>query len=83
MNSNELADRLENAPNISEVARLVKENVIPLLRYQQASIDRLLDTKQHPLTDEEINTEMLAYLNSKTMGLEDFARVILKKAQDK
>jgi len=40
----------------------------------------------HPvkeLTDEEINTEMLAYLNSKTMGLEEFARSILKKAQEK
>ena len=35
------------------------------------------------LTDEEINTEMLAYLNSKTMGLEDFAKAILKKAQQK
>lgn len=35
------------------------------------------------LTDEEINTEMLAYLNSKTMGLEDFAKAILKKAQEK
>ena len=83
MNSNELADALENAPNISEIARLVKEKVIPLLRYQQASIDRLLDTKPHPLTDEEINAEMLAYLNSKTMGLEDFAKVILRKAQKK
>ncbi len=40
----------------------------------------------HPakqLTDEEINTEMLAYLNSKTMGLEDFAKAILRKAQEK
>ena len=35
------------------------------------------------LTDEEINAEMLAYLNSKTMGLEDFARAILRKAQEK
>lgn len=35
------------------------------------------------LTDEEINTEMLAYLNSKTMGLEDFAKALLKKAQEK
>jgi hypothetical protein len=35
------------------------------------------------LTDEEINTEMLAYLNSKTMGLEDFAKAILRKAQEK
>jgi len=35
------------------------------------------------LTDKEINTEMLAYLNSKTMGLEDFAKAILKKAQQK
>jgi hypothetical protein len=79
MNSNELADKLENASNVSEVVRLVKEHVIPLLRYQQASIDRLLNTKPRPLTDEEINTEMLAYLNSKTMGLEDFAKAVLKK----
>ena len=35
------------------------------------------------LTAEEINTEMLAYLNSKTMGLEDFARAILKKTSEK
>ena len=35
------------------------------------------------LTNEEINIEMLAYLNSKTMGLEDFARAILRKAQEK
>jgi hypothetical protein len=35
------------------------------------------------LTDEEINAEMLAYLNSKTMGLEDFAKAILRKAQEK
>ena len=38
---------------------------------------------QSELTDEEINTEMLAYLNSKTMGLEDFARAILRKAREK
>jgi hypothetical protein len=40
----------------------------------------------HPvkeLTDEEINAEMLLYLNSKTMGLEDFAKAILRKAQEK
>jgi Zn-finger protein len=36
----------------------------------------------NPLTDEEINAEMLAYLNSKTMGLEDFAKAILRKAQE-
>ena len=40
------------------------------------------DTKK-TLTDEEINSEMIAYLNSKTMGLEDFARAILRKAQEK
>ena len=38
---------------------------------------------QNELTDEEINTEMLAYLNSKTMGLEDCARAILRKAREK
>jgi myosin-crossreactive antigen len=40
----------------------------------------------HPvkeLTDEEINAEMLSYLNSKIMGLEDFAKAILRKAQEK
>lgn len=70
MNLNELADQLETASSISEVARLVKEKVIPMLR-----------TKE--LTDEEINTEMLIYLNSKTMSLEDFARAILRKVQEK
>jgi hypothetical protein len=99
MNANELADKLENAPNISEIAKLVKEKVVPMLRYQQASIDRLIGSEpihygmltfckncgqQNPyepkeITDEEINTEMLAYLNSKTMGLEDFAKAILKR----
>jgi myosin-crossreactive antigen len=39
--------------------------------------------KLKELTDEEINAEMLAYLNSKTMGLEDFAKAILRKAQEK
>jgi hypothetical protein len=49
-------------------------------------VDDLTPLYTHPvkeLTDEEINTEMLAYLNSKTMGLEDFAKAILRKAQDK
>jgi hypothetical protein len=60
--------------------------------YQQAAImlkqlqDDLSDLQRHipvkKLTDEEINAEMLAYLNSKTMGLEDFARAILRKAQE-
>ena len=93
MNVNELADELETARNISEIARLVKEKVIPMLRQQQAeietmknpimqSISQAFDSKKG-LTDEEINTEMLAYLNSKTMGLEDFAKAILRKAQEK
>ena len=41
MNANELADELENAKSISEVARLVKEQVIPTLRQQQAEIEAL------------------------------------------
>jgi hypothetical protein len=91
MNSNELADRLENASNISEVARLVKENVIPMLRYQQASIDRLLNTKTNPLTDEEIIETVkdhfigaiklgIVLTNDNVLG---FARAILRKAQEK
>jgi len=39
MNVNELADELENARNISEVARLVKEKTIPMLRKQQEEIE--------------------------------------------
>ena len=93
MNVNELADELETARNISEIARLVKEKVIPMLRQQQAEIETMKNPIMQAisqafdstkgLTDEEINTEMLAYLNSKTMGLEDFAKAILRKAQEK
>jgi pantothenate kinase-related protein Tda10 len=92
MNVNELADELETARNISEIARLVKEKVIPMLRQQQAEIETMKNPIMQSisqafdsikrLTDEEINTEMLAYLNSKTMGLEDFAKAILRKAQE-
>jgi DNA-directed RNA polymerase alpha subunit len=65
MNPYELADKLENATNISEVARLVKEEVIPMLRAKE-------------LTDEEIeairNREDLEYdnrfsLNFRTIGI--------------
>ena len=41
MNANELANKLETAKSISEVAMLVKENVIPMLRQQQAEIEAL------------------------------------------
>ena len=44
MNANELADELENAKSISEVARLVKEKVIPTLRQLQ---DDLSDLQRH------------------------------------
>jgi len=93
MNVNELADELETARNISEIARLVKEKVIPMLRQQQAEIETMKNPIMQAisqafdstkgLTDEEINAEMLAYLNSKTMSLEDFAKAILRKAQQK
>ena len=85
MNSNELADRLENASNISEVARLVKENVIPMLRYQQASIDRLLNTKKNPLTDEDL-FKVYVDLQENYTGNNfpvDLGRSILRKAQEK
>jgi len=35
MKANQLADKLENAKSISEIARLVKEEVIPMLRKVQ------------------------------------------------
>jgi hypothetical protein len=41
MNANDLADKLENPKSISEVARLVKEEAIPMLRNQQALIENL------------------------------------------
>ena len=44
MNANELADELENAKSISEVARLVKEQTIPMLRQLQ---DDLSDLQRH------------------------------------
>ena len=77
MNLNELADQLETAPSISEVARLVKEKVIPMLR-----------TKT--LTDEEI-IEIGLKLRIATTEIEgnwnpvvlEFARAILKKASEK
>jgi hypothetical protein len=72
MNLNELADQLETAPSISEVARLVKEKVIPMLR-----------TKT--LTDEEIlRIADSIVINDRTLGnfSIDFARAILRKAQE-
>jgi hypothetical protein len=41
MTANELIHRLETAKSISEVARLVKEKVIPMLDQQQAEISLL------------------------------------------
>jgi hypothetical protein len=41
MTSNELVHKLETAKSISEVARLVKEEVIPMLDHQQAEISLL------------------------------------------
>jgi predicted regulator of amino acid metabolism with ACT domain len=41
MNGHQLAEALEKAKSISEVARLVKEEVIPMLRQQQSEIEVL------------------------------------------
>jgi hypothetical protein len=92
MNANELAIELEHYLKGEEYDRLVWE-IPDLLRQQQAEIETMKNPIMQSisqafdstkgLTDEEINTEMLAYLNSKTMGLEDFAKAILKKAKDK
>jgi hypothetical protein len=41
MTANELVHKLETAKSISEVARLVKEEVIPMLDHQQAEISLL------------------------------------------
>jgi hypothetical protein len=92
MNANELAIELEHYLKGEEYDRLVWE-IPDLLRQQQAEIETMKNPIMQSisqafdstkgLTDEEINTEMLAYLNSKTMGLEDFAKAILRKAQEK
>jgi len=44
MNGHQLAEELENAKSISEVAKLVKEKVIPALRQLQ---DDLFDLQRH------------------------------------
>lgn len=44
MTANELADALEQAKSISEVARLVKEETIPMLRRLNAENEALKKT---------------------------------------
>jgi hypothetical protein len=74
MNLNELADQLETASSISEVAKLVKEKVIPMLR-----------TKE--LTDEEIIKELESEIERLQDQLNEFLvakdLAILRKAQEK
>jgi len=90
MNANELALYLED---ITDSEESPYRQAATVLRQQQAQIETMKNPIMQAisqafdpvkdLTDEEINTEMLAYLNSKTMNLEDFARAILRKAQEK
>jgi len=93
MKGNELADALENAKSISEVAMLVKEKVIPMLRYQQASIDRLLGSETKTLTDEDKSmlirtlkwSEDLLRIAGNDEAVSDVqdCLMILRKAQEK
>jgi predicted transport protein len=53
MNVNELADELENARNISEVARLVKEKTIPMLRKQQEEIEYWKEMFEKAMKEQE------------------------------
>ena len=89
MNANELADHMEKYFDSEPYC----DEVVAMLRQQQAEIETMKNPIMQAisqafdstkgLTDEEINAEMLAYLNSKTMSLEDFAKAILRKAQQK
>ena len=47
MNGHQLAEALANAKSISEVARLVKEEVIPTLNFQQSDLDSLREQIKH------------------------------------
>jgi polyhydroxyalkanoate synthesis regulator phasin len=47
MNGHQLAEALANAKSISEVARLVKEEVIPTLNFQQSDLDALREQVKH------------------------------------
>jgi len=47
MNGHQLAEALANAKNISEIARLVKEEVIPTLNFQQSDLDLLREQVKH------------------------------------
>ena len=83
MNANELAIELERYLKGEEYDRLVWE-IPDLLRQQQAEIEAL---KTKTLTDEEIYAEMVKCIDSPESGHEfrykDFARAILRKAQEK
>jgi len=88
MNAYELSDELQNAKSISEIARLVKEQTIPMLRQLQ---DDLSDLQRHipikdltnTLTDEEIIEVWNAFERTDNIPIVDFARAILRKAQEK
>jgi len=81
MNANELALYLEDITDSEESPYRQAATMLRQLQDDLSDLQRHIPT--NTLTDEEINTEMLAYLNSKTMNLEDFAKAILKKAQNK
>lgn len=69
MNANELADKLENAKSISEVARLVKENVIPTLRQFDLAESII---KQQELEIKRLKTIIEAY-KIRPRGKSEFA----------
>jgi len=77
--NNEPVAWMYEKPNGASKLSFVKEKML----WEDMTETPLYTHPVKTLTDEEINTEMLAYLNSKTMGLEDFAKAILRKAQQK
>jgi len=86
MNANELADELERPNNYQQENNFTTQ-AATMLRQQQAEIEAL---KAHPvkeLTDEEITACMgsLPKYNSEIVDedLVNFARAILRKAQEK
>jgi len=79
MNANELADDL----NGGDVSYITMDKAATMLRQQQAEIEAL---KAKTLTDEEIlRIADQIVINDRTLGnfSIDFARAILRKAQEK
>lgn len=76
MNAKEIADKLENPKSISDVARIVQEHAIPMLRYQA---DRISVLEANYEIQRNIVERQQDYIEQLEQGLR--ASIDLNKAQ--